>query len=641
MKMAKSYKILLLIAAFVLSVILGVGAFAFKPVNAEMVEGPKLTDYFSGTGVTSDEMTFDASGNAKFKVNSGDEVKIKNKLVIEKFKTELVFDTAEIEKFQIILKYDSYYVNGNKNVDDNGTADTSDDIVTFDQNIENVCEVQPGEVTITVDANCNVLVNGESKGNYYRIRKVDRAVASITFRPVLKQNVETSAFEIKYVTQDADNDNYKQEFKLESGKLKAATPIVTVNTPIFVKTDVGYKLRAYAGDFSSYALTYNVYSVVGNVATSELYPTIPETETNISIPEDKDDNNHDRLFFKEGGVNSTFNICGKEDGTEKVYATYEVEVLDKLTKKDTGNDAPKYVLDEDALDAFEYQLKNQYYKENIDEDNNESHYVALGTTIEIPSLEDLIVDDRTPYSKLTKTVKYVCSEPLATNSSMEIELNYLGDYFFFVVANDDEGGKMADIVEFDENGIPKNELPDVANDFVFKITIEDDAIISIEKPSKQGAGYVGTRYTASKFDINAVNCVEEFTLYYNSSIGAKEGANGWVEIKKVSEVSESYSENGITYKDISAIDYDGSYVFTPNKAGTYMIKCQVTSEISFREASETMLINVSGDPKVVTPVKELSKDNTWSIVFLSIGSACLVAIVVLLCIKPKDKKSEE
>ena len=74
MKMAKSYKILLLIAVFVLSVILGVGAFSFKPVKAEEIESPKLTDYFGGTGVTSDEMTFDASGNAKFKVNSGDEV---------------------------------------------------------------------------------------------------------------------------------------------------------------------------------------------------------------------------------------------------------------------------------------------------------------------------------------------------------------------------------------------------------------------------------------------------------------------------------------------------------------------------------------------------------------------------------------
>lgn len=637
MKMAKSYKILLLIAVFVLSVILGVGAFSFKPVKAEEIESPKLTDYFGGTGVTSDEMTFDASGNAKFKVNSGDEVKFKNKLVIENFKTDLVFDTAEIEKFQIILKYDSYYVNGNGKVVDGKKV--------YDKEIENVYDVNPGEVTITVDNDGFVYVNGNEKkigadkDTYYRIRKVDRAVASITFRPVLKQNVEASAFEIKYVTQDASNDAYKQEFKLENGKLNAVNPIVTVNAPIFVKTDAGYKLRAYAEDFSSYALTYNVYSVVGNVATSELYPT--STDTNISIPQDKADNNLDKLYFKKGGVSSTFNICGKDGDAEKVYATYTVEVLDKLTKNDAGNTAPKYVLDEEALNAFEYQLKNQYYKENVDVDNNESHYVALGTTIEIPSLEDLLVDDRTPYSKLTKTVKYVCSEPLSLNSSMEIELNYLGDYFFFVVASDIEGGEMADIVEFDEDGLPKTELPDVANDFVFKITIEDDAVISIEKPNKQGAGYVGTRYTASKFDIKAVNCVEEFTLYYNPTIGAKEGADGWVEIKKVSDVSETYSENGYTYDDISKINYDGSYVFTPNKAGTYMIKCQVTSEISFREASETMLINVSGDPKVVTPATNLTKNNTWSIVFLSVGSACLVAIVVLLCIKPKDKKSEE
>ena len=69
-----------------------------------------------------------------------------------------------------------------------------------------------------------------------------------------------------------------------------------------------------------------------------------------------------------------------------------------------------------------------------------------------------------------------------------------------------------------------------------------------------------------------------------------------------------------------------------------MIECKIVSDYSSRVGEGHTIVRVSGSPTVVQPGDYWVENNVWSLVFLSIGFVCLVAIVALLFVKPKDKE---
>ena len=66
------------------------------------------------------------------------------------------------------------------------------------------------------------------------------------------------------------------------------------------------------------------------------------------------------------------------------------------------------------------------------------------------------------------------------------------------------------------------------------------------------------------------------------------------------------------------------------------IVCKAVSKVSYNVAEDSALIRIKEEGKVVVPDDHWLENNAWSVVFLSIGSLCLIGIVVLLFIKPKD-----
>jgi hypothetical protein len=50
-----------------------------------------------------------------------------------------------------------------------------------------------------------------------------------------------------------------------------------------------------------------------------------------------------------------------------------------------------------------------------------------------------------------------------------------------------------------------------------------------------------------------------------------------------------------------------------------------------------MIIKVEKEASVVKVDNKWLQNNVWSVVFLSIGTLCLIGIIVLLCIKPKEE----
>jgi hypothetical protein len=241
---------------------------------------------------------------------------------------------------------------------------------------------------------------------------------------------------------------------------------------------------------------------------------------------------------------------------------------------------------------------------------------------------------------------------------MKLTINDVGDYMLFVLFKDIEGNsiqkdqfilseegkvdqlntaKLGGISKIEENGTV------TANGFVFTMKIKDDAPIVITPAKVQGKGYLGATYTAASFKIEASGCTVTYKLYYNADKNATAESEGWVEIPAASTITDvNYNENGYNYNTIKSIAYNGNLTFKPNKTGLYMIECTASSKTTAREnVARTTPIKIEDRPIVVRPASDWLENNVWSVVFLSVGSLCLVGIIILLCIKPKDKAPKE
>ncbi len=607
MKLAKSHKIILTVLAFALSIMLAFCALnVFTGKAAEDIASPVASNYFTGSTAE-----FGAEG-LKVTAEKNKKLTIKNELSIDNM--EIDFGTAEnLSGLKMILTYDSFYVNGNKNASGD-----------FDKEIVNTFDIPAtGTVTIKVE-NGQVKVNGTAKTEaYYKIRKVDKAISKIEFEPVLASEGVAASYVIKSIDQDANNlaGKYEQSLAVVDGKLSPALPAISLDAEMFVRdADGNYSMKAFAN--SAYSLSYQVCSVLGNVTATELYPTV-DASANVKIAQNVDKTAQDEIHVQSSAnATESFNIVDK-DG--EVVATYTATIL----KKGEANQAPNYDLDADALEAFKAALKKEYLKDE--------KFVPLGTKIELPSMEDFVYDDRTPYDRLTKKLYYASREENSADK-LEFTLDYVGNYYLYVVFTDSEDQAM-DKDEF----IKQDDKTGVVTygqfkDYIFSFRIDEDTEIVVKAPSKQGNGYKGTRYTASKFDITSSNCNIIYTLEYATS----EEAGDWKEIKKFSDVEEGYDDGNYDYETLKAINYDGQYTFTPDKMGVYRITVDVSSKMSFMHNSMSTIINVNEEAKVIEPtVWDWISDNVLAVVFLGVGSICLIGIIVLLCIKPKTKKDED
>ncbi|MBO5927300.1 MAG: hypothetical protein J6Q32_00385, partial [Clostridia bacterium] len=238
----------------------------------------------------------------------------------------------------------------------------------------------------------------------------------------------------------------------------------------------------------------------------------------------------------------------------------------------------------------------------------------------------------TAYENLTMTIRYRTRESAwATSSNKKIPLNVSGTYEFYVMFKDLNGNTMEYADFIDESDGVDNPVYGIYKDYIFTFTVLDDAPISIEA-ANQGKGYKGIEFNATGFTIKASDYTAKYSLFYRADENSS-----WVKIPLLSEIDEDYSENGFTYKDIESIAYDGLLTFTPNKLGQYKIVCDVISNSSLAKSqSAEAVIKVEDVPTKVVPENHWLKDNVWSVLFLTVGTLSLVAIIVLLTYKPKD-----
>ncbi len=626
MKMAKFYKITLLFSALIMSVIIAFSMMTFGVVKAETKSNPLR--YFSGVGSESIEFK---DGAMVATVKDGEVLAINNRLVIDDFSASITL--PESDKFETVkVKFFSSSFLANGNVKNDQLITSVENVLTIRSNgtaylngdTSNTVNVND-KITVKADKGYLTFNNALTTAKEYRVDAVGAPVADISFVFDLKDGVDSATFAIKSIDQKASDGKgwHEQLFTVdENGKLNdTAYPRVTLQDSLYNKTVDGESELVFFMNVHK-DLSFNVHSVLGDKASDfyieKVSPARLDTEKSKWI---KFESLGEKLF------NVTYDLAKDGEYVEQ----FKVKVIDGESDADVN--APRYIYNEEALKSFKLALKKEY----TDDLGNS---VYLGKEVEIPSLSDLVFDEEIPYADLKPTLYYKTPSGSGSSSNMHIDVKEAGDYLFFVAFSDGVN-KMPeeDFIKVTEDNVEFGQYVD----FIFSFHISDDAPISIERGSSTGIGFIGVTYTASPFKIDADGCTTSYTLYYNANKNANAEDNGWKVIPKASAAKdETYTDEfGNTYDYVKSVNYDGKLTFTPTEAGLYKIVCDVTSEYTTRSDSEYKTVNVEFEPTYVKVPSTWLRDNVWSVVFLSVGTLCLIGIIVLLCIKPKEETESD
>ncbi len=683
MRNAKVHKIFLTIAVSLLVLVLALIPVTIKTQPAKADTLDRASDYF--TGIKNEMLSFECekkpnTDQKEYKmvarivedsISNAEEDKgvlaFENHLIVNNFQMVLEIPATGLNTLTIVFENEAYYSAGNPMarktvVGDKVQFEQDKDgnyVYTAEKQIINELkydfstgkavfngeeskafdfELNNGKLTVNAgvddynylyvrDKNgdpvnaADVVVDGKTV-EYRKIKAIaDKSITAIKFMFDVDEDIVTAEtpllFGIVSVNQKAGDSDYEQtfEFNDEGALVKKARPIVAISEDFYKKNaDGSYSI--IKDIMKKYTLTVETFSVLDDVDASSIY--VKSTADKVWFdPSTKEPTTF--AFLDKGSY--TFELIGDE---EVVLDDFTVSVVD--FSKD--NVAPDYVFNEDAYFAFTVALRDAYY------DYEKGEHIALGSNLEIPSLKDLVFDDISTYEKLATMVYYAtASKAESMSGSYSVDLDEAGNYYFYVVLADENRNEMdKEFIPNEDNANPKYEQ------FVFTFHMVDDAVIVIAPAKTQGEGYVGIEYTASAFTIEAVAAKTTYKLFYNEDANATVDSDGWKEIQKALSVKdENYYDGYYTYEEIQSIAYDGNLSFTPDRKGAYMIVCTTTSTITSRESSDATIIRVEKDAEEVKVYTEWFKNNVWTVVFLGVGTLCLIGIVALLFVKPKDE----
>lgn len=667
MKTAKSYNLLILFAVFAISLIC-----AFSTVGIASVSAANDPNGFFKTSRSDLTFSYLTDNTIGAQVADGDTVSFVNQLIVDDLGLQLYIADGLNVKVELTAK--SFDANGNKFEDDGAVAFVTDVVTDF-----NVAS--KGDVTLTFGVENNFITIKENDGavtkktqSHYKVENVDKTPVTVKF--VFSKADQSSAtdlydFKLKAVNQKASegytsSNKFLQTFENTNGTLNnIAIPRAVIDKNFYSNTENGYEINKISGTL--YSTSVNGYSFTDKPSSTSFYLTagdvLDQDGHSMSFPMETNPKSI-TFYLKQGKQTSqmTFNVCRKIDGAEVLLETYTANVISRST---VDNDAPKYrnVVDvADLVDSFQEKINN----ETLDPEsvkNGTPHSINLGKSINVPSLENFIIDDISSYSKLTKTYHYITpsQEEKTTTSTKSIALDDAGVYRLYVTFVDENGNDTDSQLFYNVTALGekyavkidgKMEVYDSTNPdhveiynnadyaiFIFSFTINDDAPLSVVAVDSQENGYIGVKYTALDFNIVASGFNVNYTLWYNSSLTADENST-WVQIPAINKAG-GVGANGYTYEQLKSINYDGKLTFVPDKVGSYKIECNLSSDKSFRYEDDLTIVRITDEPVVVKPISTWLQDNLVSVIFLGVGTACLIAIVVLLFIKPKDKVEED
>lgn len=288
----------------------------------------------------------------------------------------------------------------------------------------------------------------------------------------------------------------------------------------------------------------------------------------------------------------------------------------------------------------------------------------------LPSAESLFVDNTTAYTNMKISIYYY-SDSQSSNTSLapnnlSINVTKPGSYRFTLYATDADGNDMyylddGERVKFKSSEIWDMYADDEKHDLLpwFTFNVDYKGAQFKEKPDKQSTAYVGSEYTSASFEINGVeNSYEtkyrlflfdragyyadtKITFTYEEFIDKMDGLfeneetrKYFKEIHEVTEADENYEE----FKDYNW--KSNSTSFTPQDGNAfYYMRAEVTdTQYNTDPVTCSLAIVASVEAKSLKGDSDWLKNNIASVILLSVAGISLVAIILLLVIKPKNKE---
>ena len=633
MKIAKSFKIWFLLILFVLSTTLAIGMLNVDNIvhaDETMISTDTAIGCFEGGA--SKEITTEGKLHVTLN-NDNKTVKVKNQLVIDDFGVE--FSTTNVKSVEITFESASCYGAGVSETADGEIVSTVKNVVKYDienskfyvngQN-EKSCSLS-GDINLSVkvqDGNFSAQLSEEISiyDDMYKIGGTEKTPATISFKCELgdgESSIDFSWFDQR----NSQGGNWRQTFANADGNITTiAKPCVVLENEYNATTNT---IKILNG--KKYDIDFKAYSLFGFSGTLTFAKADGETG-DLRVNDDT------IVAYVDKSATTPVEVkLAVKDG-DAVLETFILSVFNE----EMDTEAPTYTASEKALNAYRQKVAESVKTTA----NGQDCSIKLGEKITIPSLKGLVSDVYSGYENLTHTLYYITpSSTSGSTSGWTITVSDVGKYMFYVVFTDEVGNSMEkDDFYKTENGVTTKGK--YFNDFVFTFEVQDDYPIEVTAAETQEKGYLNTEYTFTSFTVIASSYTPSYKLLYSAT---KDGEYKEIAAKSTLPSDEDDyddEDKDFTYNEINGFAYDGKLTFTPIKKGYYKVECVVTSNSQTRSVeAETQVVEISESPTVVKPDTHWLQNHVWSVVFLSIGTLCLIAIIVLLCVKPKEEKEDE
>ena len=287
----------------------------------------------------------------------------------------------------------------------------------------------------------------------------------------------------------------------------------------------------------------------------------------------------------------------------------------------------------------------------------------------LPSAELLFASDATAYSDMKISIYYY-SDTQSSNTSLasnnlSINVTKTGSYRFTLYATDAAGNNMyyidedGELVEFSSSEIWEIYADDDRHDYLpwFTFNVDYKGVQFKETPGKQSTAYVGTTYSSASFEINGVDNKYEvkYRLFLFDRAGYYADTNKTFSYEEFLDVMDDLFENNrIYFKEIKEVtendedyeefkDYEwnsSSTSFVPQDGNAfYYMRAEVTdTEYNTDPVTCSLAIIASVEAKQLKGDSDWLQNNVASVILLSVAGVSLIAIILLLVIKPKDKE---
>ena len=372
--------------------------------------------------------------------------------------------------------------------------------------------------------------------------------------------------------------------------------------------------------------------------------------------------------YTEGKVTARITKAGEYVFTVKTIVE-ENETAETFTKSVTVHSdvnslvAPKYKYvsgsqsDLEKLSEYEQQAVEKSY---VDATAEVKQSIFVDETYTVPSVEGLIDLGSFSYSQYKKTVNYSVPGSTSYNtatasgtSNLTFTITKVGTYRFYVLLSIDE-------IDGKSFNISVNKLKEYDDGFYTVKTSDnkplyvsgtkyflDEELKQEYKPENEDTDVVKGELIVPIFEFTIVNAGP------NVKITSSYQENGYIGLEyKITSVKVSGNEVSSTYAlkyrqndtaewvDATEEFDDSEKTFTPEKQGYYKLIVTAIDSDGKTKTAETKEIKVVQKFETVdykTGFNDWISVNYVPFIFLCISGVCLIAIILLLVIKPKQK----